>query len=296
METPRSSPRVGMVMVAVMFAIAGVGLVKALHSSTAPTPDYLIVPTASTDPVAFDVTPLDRVMHHFVNDVGLVDCVGLKRDPADLNAFLAQVEKVSPHNNLATFMTRDEALAYWINAYNAWALKTVLDDYPVKSIMDIAGGQVFDRRSLVCGGEKLSLNDIESGIVRKEFLEPRVHFALNCASWSCPRMPREAFDAKRLNAQLDREARRFFADPTHLWVDVPRRTVHLTTICKWYEEDFVRWLAREGAAKTKVLAFVKLYAPPEVAAKMGVDFTTEYLPYDWRLSDQHAAWAGERRR
>jgi hypothetical protein len=81
METPRSSSRVGVVMVLVMFAIAGVGLVKVLHSATTPTPDYLTVPTASIDPVAFDTAPLDRVMHRFVNDVGLVDYIGLKRSP-----------------------------------------------------------------------------------------------------------------------------------------------------------------------------------------------------------------------
>jgi hypothetical protein len=280
-----------------MFVIAGVALVKALRSPTAPTPDYLTVPHASVDPVAFDYAPLNRVLHRFVNGVGLVDYTGLKRDPADLDAFLAEVEKVSPHSNLATFMTRDEALAYWINAYNAWALKTVLDAYPVKSILDIDGGKVFDREGLLCGGDKLSLNDIESGIVRREFADPRVHFTLNCASWSCPRLPREAFDPKRLDAQLDRETRRFFADPTHLRVDVANRTVHLSTICQWYEEDFAKWLAKNGpAGQTKVLAFVKLYAPVATEAKIRPDFRVDYLTYDWRLSDQHAPWARERTR
>jgi hypothetical protein len=104
------------------------------------------------------------------------------------------------------------------------------------------------------------------------------------------------FDAKRLDAQLERKARRFFADPTHLWVDVPKRTVHLTTICKGYEEHFIHYLAKKGAPETKVLSFVKLYAPSETRAKIEIDLSIEYIPYDWRLSDQHSAWAGERSR
>ncbi|MGD8240938.1 MAG: DUF547 domain-containing protein, partial [Armatimonadota bacterium] len=198
---------------------------------------------------------------------------------------------------LATFDSEHKALAYWINAYNAWMLQAVTDAYPTASVKDISSDpDVFDTRGRICGGDDLSLNQIENEIVRREFLEPRAHFALNCASMGCPWLPREAFDPKRLDEQLDRETRRFFADPTHLTVDVETRTVGLTAILDWYQDDFLNWLREQkGIEDPAVLDYARLYAPEDVAGSIGDDFTVEYLDYDWRLNDTHAEWAAQRR-
>jgi hypothetical protein len=167
-------------------------------------------------------------------------------------------------------------------------MRAVLDAYPVARVTAItAHPDVFGVVQRVCGGEYLSLNQIEDDIVRGEFLDPRVHFALNCASLGCPRLPREAFRAPALDRQLDRETRRFLADPDHLRVDSARRTVQLSMVFQWYAPDFLRWLREtRGLARPTVLDYVKLYAPPALAGQIGAGYKLEYLPYDWRLNDQ----------
>jgi len=166
-------------------------------------------------------------------------------------------------------------------------MRAVLDAYPIGSVMKISKKpNVFQIKGRDCGGKDLSLNDIEHSIVRKEFLEPRAHFALNCASGGCPWLPQEAFDPGRLDEQLERETRRFFADESHLRVDAESRTVHLSAILNWYGKDFLRWLKDvKGVEKPVVLDYVKLYAPPGVAETFERDFRVKYRKYDWGLND-----------
>lgn len=243
-----------------------------------------------------DYAPLKRVHARFVTAGGLVDYAGLKKDPSDLLAFLKQAAKRSPLSDPGDFRGRNAALAYWINAYNAWMMKAVIDAYPVGSVNDIGKNPtVFDARGRVCGGADLSLNEIEQRIVRKQFLEPRVHFALNCASMGCPWLPREPYDPARLDAQLDRDARRFFAIPERLSVDFASRTVSVSPILQWYRDDFLAWLTKvKGIRKPTILDFVKLYAPGSVAGRIGPTYRLKTLEYDWRLTDSRAAWAGKR--
>jgi len=293
METPRRPIGVGLGMTVGMMVVALAALMFVFQAPTAAPPEHLVIPRASTAAVWFDMKPLDRLSERYVDEVGMVDYEGLKKDHKDLDAFLRQVAEISPNNNIATFSSEEEALAYWINAYNAWMMKAVIDAYPTESVNDIGEDPgVFDVEDKTCGGDDLSLNNIENDIVRTAFLEPRVHFALNCASMSCPWLPQEAFDPKRLDEQLEREARRFFADPSHLVVDVETKTVSLTAILDWYQEDFLRWLTEaKGIEDPSVLDYVRLYAPEDVANQIGDDFSVEYLEYDWRLNDRNAEWA-----
>ncbi len=297
MDTPRSPSAVGTFLVTVLVVAGVVGLIFIVRAPTADPPEAATVPIASVQNVVFDVSAFEEVCHSYVDGVGLVDYAGLKASPARLDAFLKQVEGISPHTNLAAFPGEAAALAYWLNAYNAWMLRAVLDAYPVDSVMDIGDDPgVFDAKGRICGGRDLSLNGIEHEIVRKEFLEPRVHFALNCASMGCPRLPAEAFTPARLDAQLEREARRFFDDPTHLDVDPEIKTVYLSSILDWYGEDFVRWLTEvKGIEEPSLLDYVKIYAPEELASQIGDDFSVEFLDYGWGLNDQAAEWAAERR-
>jgi len=296
MHTPRGSTTLGLLVVVVMIGAAGAALYHVLRSPTRPPPDALAVPLADTEPVPFEISALDRVCKQYVDEVGLVNYRGLAEDDADLEAFLDRVREVSPHSNLATFPSEQEALAYWINAYNAWMLRAVLDAYPVSSVKDIPGDPgVFDAGTRLCGGEALSLNHIEHEIVRGEFADPRAHFALNCASMSCPWLPREAFDPERLDEQLARETFRFFAAESHLQVDLQSRVVRLSPILVWYQEDFLGWLRDvKQIGAPELLDYVRIYAPADVANKIGDDFEVQWLEYDWRLNDQSAAWARER--
>ncbi len=294
METPRGPQYIGVLLVAVMMVAAVGALVYVAQAPTQQLPDSLAIPYAATEAVAFDIGPFNRVCPQYVDEIGLVNYSALQADPHDLQVFLDQLAKVSPHSNIATFTSKNEALAYWINAYNAWMIKAVLDAYPIDSVQDISQDpDVFEAKGRICGGESLSLNDIEHELVRKEFaLEPRIHFVLNCASLGCPWLPQEAFTPQRLDEQLDREMLRFYRDPTHLGVDVEAKTVHLSAYFDWYGEDFLRWLREvKGFGNPTVLDYVRLTAPEDIAKQIGDDFAVEFVEYDWRLNDQDAQWA-----
>lgn len=288
METPPEPRHIAYAMLAVLSTCGVAGLAFILRAPTDGPSPAMRVPHASTAEVDFRLEPFDQVCRTYVDEVGLVDYARLGPRDEALNAFLDQVAAVSPHSNIAVFNTEQEALAYWINAYNAWMMRAALDAYPIDSVMEVGKkkGALFEEQTRVCGGEELSLNQIEHEIVRNEFLEPRAHFALNCASGGCPWLPQEAFDPGRLEEQLDRETRRFFAEESHLRVEAEARTVYLSAILNWYGDDFLRWLREvRGVERPVVLDFVKLYAPPEVADALEHDFRVEYQQYDWGLND-----------
>ncbi|MGM0493299.1 MAG: DUF547 domain-containing protein [Armatimonadota bacterium] len=280
----------GVAALVVLLLVAAGGLAWVAMAPTEEPPAHLVVPTAETEPVEFDYAPMDRVSRHFADEMGMVDYAALRDDPEDLLAFLSQLQAVSPHSNFATFPSEDEALAYWINAYNGWMMKVILDEYPIESVKDIEP-PVFNDQFAVCGGEEMSLNFIENQIIRKEFAEPRIHFAVNCASMGCPWLPQEAFFPERLDEQLERETWRFFAAESHLKVDPDAGVVYLSPILDWYTEDFLEWLEEErGIEEPTVLDYVRIYAPdgtPEITDDMEI----RWQKYDWRLNDSNAEWA-----
>ncbi|MBD3292284.1 MAG: DUF547 domain-containing protein [Armatimonadia bacterium] len=296
----------GIATLVVMLVVAAGGLAWVWRAPTEEPPEHLVVPTAETEPVQFSHEPMDRVCAQFTDDMGMVDYAALKDDPDDLISYLSQVKAVSPHSNFATFPGENEALAYWINAYNAWMMKAVIDNYPLDSVQDIEP-PVFNDELAVCGGEEMSLNFIENEIIRKEFEEPRIHFAVNCASMGCPWLPQEAFFPDRLDDQLERETRRFFAAASHLKVAPEESAVYLSPILKWYSEDFTEHIKRirrttapqpragsqRHGTEPTVLDYVRLYAPedtPEITGGMQVRWQT----YGWQLNDQGAPWADMR--
>ncbi len=203
MATPRGRVKPGGVIVVVLMVAGILGLAYVVESPTFVRPEP-VTPTFAED-ASIDYAPFARVCVQYVDSYGLVDYAALKAAPDDLLAFLEQVAEISPRNHPEAFRTEREALAYWLNAHNAYMLKTVLDAYPVKSVQDIpAEPDVHSATVCVCGGEELSLDDIEYGIIGTEFPDPRVQFALSCATMGCPWLPTEAFVPVRLEEQLDR--------------------------------------------------------------------------------------------
>lgn len=248
----------------------------------------------------FSHADLDRVLSRFVDERGRVDYAALARDRADLDAYAAQLAAVSPDSDPERFPTTDHRLAYWINAYNAAVLVLVLDHYPVSSVRDVrppwplffvprlAGFFVLHRVPL--GGRPLHLYELENRIVRGRFDEPRIHFALNCASRGCPRLPRRAFPVRGLDAALEREARRFFADPEKLQIDAAAGEIRVSAILDWFEDDFLDGLeAGVPDREPSLLDYVRRYLEPEAAARLdgaraaGAELV--FLEYDWRLND-----------
>lgn len=246
----------------------------------------------------FSHADFDRVLARFVDDRGRVDYTGLATDPSDLDRYVAQLAAVSPDSHPDRFPTPQARLAYWINAYNASVMQLVLHHYPIASVRDVrppavlfflprsSGFFYFERVTL--GAERMNLYDLENSVIRRRFPEPRVHFALNCASRGCPQLPRQAFTAEHLDDELDRETRRFLAEPRNLTVDPSTRTIFLSSIFDWYEDDFLASERRAGSIEPTLLGYVGRNSSAEQAAQIAgcEGCRVSFVPYDWRLNDQ----------
>jgi hypothetical protein len=215
---------------------------------------------------------------------------GLAADRAALKAYLDSLSAVTP----ATFggWGKAERQAFLINAYNAFTVELILGKYPeLKSIKDL--GSVFSSpwkpKWIPLLGGKVSLDDIEHAMLRKrgDYDDPRVHFAVNCASIGCPALREEAFVAARLDAQMDEQAQRFLSDRTRNRYNVQRGRLELSKIFDWYGEDFR--LGHRGIAS--LAAFAGRYAdqladaPADRERIRAGSVDIAFIDYDWALND-----------
>lgn len=241
----------------------------------------------------------DRVLQHFVNDKGRVDYAALQQHAGDLERYYSLLAAHSPDSHPELFPTEHDRLAYWINAYNAAAIQIVLAHYPITSVADVRRPWVFfflPRKSgfflfqrLTLGGATTSLYTLENRVIRKRFADPRIHFALNCASLGCPHLPQHAFHAADLEAQLDREARAFVAKARNVRVDHTTKTVWLSEIFKWYKKDFLAWYRHTHPQHdATLLSYIAAYLPADKAAELqrAAPYRIRFVPYDWCLNDQ----------
>jgi len=207
----------------------------------------------------------------------LVDYGALARDP-DYARAVDDLARARPE----ALASEAERLAFWIDAYNLLAIETVVDRYPIAGIKD-AGSllwPIWKRKVGVVAGEERSLDEIEHGILRKEFREPRIHFAIVCASLSCPDLRAEPYVAERLDAQLAEQTRAFLGNETKgLAPGGEGRSARVSPIFDWFARDF--------APAGGVAAFVRANAPPDVAPRVAglTDGDLAYLDYDWSLND-----------
>lgn len=219
----------------------------------------------------------DALLKKHVDDQGMVNYKGMMRDSTELKKYLNLLSKNHPNEKN---WTKEERLAYWINAYNAFTVKLIINHYPVESIKDIGSSinipfvsTPWDIKFIQIEGETYDLNNLEHGIIRKEFEEPRIHFALVCAAMSCPRLRNEAFTAEKLDAQLEAEATYFFNNPKKNKISADR--VQLSKLLDWYWGDF------KGTAKSRV-EYVNRYSK----TKANADAKVEYVDYSWKLNEQ----------
>ena len=196
-----------------------------------------------------------------------------KANAADLHALDAITEKFASTD--PTKLPRNEQLAFYINAYNAWTLHNVLAAYPIKSIRDVYPlFGFFSRKTITVSGEKMSLTHLEKEIIIGKFHEPRIHAAINCASRSCPALLNEAYDAGKLDAHLDASFSRF-TNQNRLGVDWKKGSdsAAISSIFKWYAADF--------QPKGGAVAFINQYRKDKLPA----DVKISYQDYDWNLND-----------
>lgn len=230
-------------------------------------------PAGAKGPAPFDHGAFEKILQTHVRG-DRVDYAALR--DGDRAAFRAYLDALA-HATPAMLPAEADRIAFWINAYNAFTIEGVLANYPLASVRDVSG--FWSKTKYRALGRDLTLDAIEHEILRKDYREPRVHFALVCASRSCPRLQPFAFTAKELDGQLDRAARAFLADPTRNRFDRPEREMHLSKIFDWYGGDFAKW--RGPGYKAFVAAHV---APPIPAEELG-RWDVEFLDYDWGLND-----------
>ena len=226
------------------------------------------VASATIDHVIWDELTGDHV-----NKDGTVDYRGFISEKDKLEKYLSLLSTNAPDKE---GWSTEAQLAYWINAYNAFTVKLIVDNYPLESIKDIKKGipmvnSVWDIKFIEIGGESLDLNKIEHGILRKEFNEPRIHFAINCASVSCPSLRNEAYTAERLEKQLDEQTRMFLSDQSKNRLTSSH--VEISKIFQWFGGDFTK----DGT----IIDFLNRYSDTRINA----DARISYLEYDWNLNE-----------
>ncbi|MEM7812701.1 MAG: DUF547 domain-containing protein [Planctomycetota bacterium] len=237
-----------------------------------------------------DHSDFSRLLGKYVDTDGYVDYTAWRANSSDRASLKRYLDELGRADRAAT-ATKSERLAFWINAYNAVTVEGILRVYPTKSIRDhtakLWGYNIWDDLALNVGGEAHSLNDIEHKILRK-MGEPRIHFAIVCASVGCPRLLDEAYVGETLDAQLSTNARDFFARSKSLRVDGP--TLYLSSLLSWFGGDF-------GDGQDDRLAAVRPYLPADARKLVdGGKVRVRYLDYDWSLNDVKSKPAGDRPR
>jgi len=228
---------------------------------------------AKTKPVSHQL--FDELLKRYVTDEGLVDYRGFMTDSAQLTEYIDLLSNNAPNDSN---WSEDDQIAYWINLYNAATIDLVLQYYPVASIKDIGSSiQVpfvntpWDIQFMEIASERYDLNNIEHNILRKKWAEPRIHFAINCASLSCPKLRREAYEGDLLQRQLDEQAREFVND--HFRNDITTTGASLSKLFDWFGGDFKK--------KMPLRAFINQYSDVKISEEVEIS----YKEYDWRLND-----------
>lgn len=256
-------------------------------------------PRAHAAPAAgVDTADYAKVLDQYVDDNGLVNYAALKAARQPLDAFVASLASL----DRATYDSWKDTgkLAFWLNAYNALVLRTVIDNYPIQpqkgrtsypdnSVQQIPG--VWDGKPYTVMGRKVTLNGIENDVIRAQFKEPRVHMALVCGAMSCPRLRREPYRGDALDRQLDDQARIFLTDLRNFFIDRPNSEVWVSSIFQWYVDDFapgaLKKMDLSAARKKAVLDFIAHYLDPKDADYLRTGtYTLQYFDYDWSLNVQ----------
>lgn len=225
-----------------------------------------IIPTSITekDTKTFNHDRWNSLLQKYVTKEGIVNYKGFK---TDWKLLLNYIESLSETIPTYTW-TKEEKLAYWINAYNAMTIDLILRHYPIKSIKDIKNP--WDQRYWNLGDKWYNLNEIEHDILRK-MDEPRIHFGIVCASFSCPKLQNEAFVASDLDSQLTRATKEFLSDSNRN--EISENSIKISKIFQWFSKDF----KQDG----DLINFLNNYSAITISAKANKSFKD----YNWNLNE-----------
>ena len=206
-----------------------------------------------------------------VSKNGFVNYKTLTADSSSLNSYIQLLSKNTP----GAGWTEKEKLAYWINVYNAYTLRIVSRHYPLTSITTIkktGAKDVWAIKFIKIGGQLYSLNEIENEVIRKRFNEPRIHFAVNCASYSCPNLLNEAYTEVKLESQLESQTRKFINDPSKNKIGADQ--ISISKLFDWYKADFTK--------NGTVIDFINKYSITKTKSGSAI----RYMDYSWKLNGQ----------
>ncbi|TAK34719.1 MAG: DUF547 domain-containing protein [Saprospiraceae bacterium] len=206
----------------------------------------------------------DKLLKQYVSTAGKVNYAGLKKDVARLDAYLATLSANPPQSS----WSRGEKMAFWINAYNANTVKLIVDNYPLSSITKLHGGNPWKVEWIKIGGKTYSLDFIENGILRPQFKDARIHFAVNCAAKSCPPLLNRAWTAATLESNFEQQAKAFINNPA--FNKISAKEVQVSKIFEWYAADF-----------GDLASFLNKYAATPIKPNAKV----KYLEYNWALNE-----------
>jgi len=218
-----------------------------------------------------DNSDWNQLLSKYVMENGDVNYQGFLGERKLLDKYLVQISNNPPSKNASI----NEQMAYWINAYNAFTIKLIIDNLPLKSIKDIAGkipmiDSPWDIKFFSIGGEKFDLNTIEHEILRKNFNDPRIHFAINCASFSCPKLRNEAYESHKLNAQLEDQTSAFINNSEKNKFSSDR--ISISKLFDWFKSDF----SKSGNIRDFISKYSKV--------KLNPNSKITFLDYDWSLN------------
>lgn len=229
-----------------------------------------------------DFEPWDKLLRQYVDQQGRVDYAAWKKDQPQ-----AITDWLSSQKNLAFKSNSDslEQLALWINLYNAFTISTILERYPIESIRPrilgipnwLAFLWFFQRRAYSIFGESYSLAEIENSILRDKLQEPRIHFAIVCASVGCPLLRSGAYFPEQVSQQLDEDARRFINNPEKVRYDMESKTLYCNKILKWYRQDFLK-------VAPSIPEYIRSYLKTDYP--LNASTRISYLHYDWSLNQR----------
>jgi len=199
-----------------------------------------------------------------VSETGIVDYKGFEENKKLLENYISSLSESLPTNT----WTKEDKLAYWMNAYNAMTIDLIIRNYPIKSIKELK--KPWEQRLWKLGDKWYNLNEIEHQILRK-MNEPRIHFGINCASFSCPPLLNEAFNASEVDAQLEKLAIRFINDPQRN--SITTMNVEISEIFSWFAKDFKQ--------DSSLFEYLNKYSKVKIHPKA----RKKHKKYDWTLNE-----------
>ena len=208
-------------------------------------------------------TAYDAFLKKYVSAGGEVNYKAIKASRSELDKITSSFSAAKGINS----WSKEDQLAFWINAYNVFTIALLTENYPLKSIMDLDNGKTWDVKRITIEGKKYSLNNIENDIIRPKFKDARIHFAVNCGAKSCPPLLNAAYQPKTLNSQLDEVTSAFINNPKMMVLST--KSISISRIFEWYKVDF-----------DELIGFINQYSKTKLPKNVKINYTT----YDWSLN------------